>query len=422
MFILGESVNSVEALYLEANVVSSLKAHLDLILYFMMAAFVPESSFLRLGSSIRHACQASHRPFLSSRRVICSSATGAPPKRVVFLGTPAVAATSLQRIWNASLLSRSAPAADPKIDQFDVVAVVSQPPAPVGRKRVSTPSPVHALAESLGIDTVLTPSSARDQDFLAALADIKPDLCITAAYGNFLPQKFLDIPCHGTLNIHPSLLPLFRGAAPVPRALEAGVSETGVSVAFTALKMDSGPIVMQKRVALDGSEQAPELLQTLFDMGSDALIESLPSVFSGSAWELATPQDDAAATDADKLSKDEARLAFVESANIVHNKVRAFAGWPGTWGDFIVTDEATGKEEAVRLKIIHSRVVRAQGGMCLGVHDVALTKDGELGIVCDDGSVLAVSSVQPPGKKIMSATAFWNGLRGKALGRKRVPH
>lgn len=387
-----------------------------------MPAFVPESSFVRLHTSIRYAHRARCRAYHPIRRAVSSSASapGASPKRVVFLGTPAVAATSLQRIWDAALLSRSA--APPAAAPFDVVAVVSQPPAPVGRKRVLTPAPVQALAESLGVQTVMTPASAKDPDFLTSLAELDPDLCITAAYGNFLPQTFLDIPRRGTLNIHPSLLPHFRGAAPVPRALEAGVSETGVSVAFTALKMDSGPILAQKRMPLDGTEQAPELLRTLFDIGSDALIEALPSVFAGTAFEAAVPQDDSAATDADKLSKDEARLAFVECAAIVHNKVRAFAGWPGTWGDFVVTDKTSGKEEAVRLKVIKSRVLRAEGGMCLGVHDVTLTKDGYLKIICDDGSVLGVASVQPPGKKVMSAVAFWNGLRGKSLGRKRVPH
>jgi methionyl-tRNA formyltransferase len=387
-----------------------------------MGAFAPLPSVLRLPSPFRCVREVSRRPrpLSASRNVVCSTATTALAKRVVFLGTPAVAATSLQRIWDAAKLSQSS--ATDGSDQFHVVAVVSQPPALTGRKRALTPSPVHLLAESLGIESVLTPESARDTEFLDQLTRLKPDLCITAAYGNFLPQRVLDIPRLGTLNIHPSLLPHFRGAAPVPRALEAGVSETGVSVAFTSLKMDSGPVLVQKRVTLDGSEQAPELLQALFDLGSDALISSLPLVFSGDALSVATPQDDAAATEASKLSKGEARLTFVESAVIVHNKIRAFAGWPGTWADFAVTDITTGKSEAVRLKVIKSRILRSEGGMCLGVHDVSLTKDGELGIICDDGSVLGLSIVQPPGKRAMTATAFWNGLRGKALGRKRVPH
>jgi methionyl-tRNA formyltransferase len=385
-----------------------------------MAAFAHPSAVPRLPHlhCLRRASLSlGRRPPRPSRKVISSVADASAVNRVVFLGTPAVAATSLQRVWDAAARSRSSPAAN-----FEVVAVVTQPPAPVGRKRVLTPSPVHALAERLGVDSVLTPSTARDPLFLSAVSGLKPDLCITAAYGNFLPQAFLDIPRLGTLNIHPSLLPQFRGAAPVPRALEAGVSETGVSIAFTALKMDSGPIVAQPRLALDGSEQAPELLQALFDLGSDALIAALPSVFSGDAAATASPQDDSVATGAPKLSKDEARLAFVESAVILHNRIRAFAGWPGTWGDFIVYDEAGGEREAVRLKVVKSRVLRAEGGMCLGVHDVKLTADGELAVTCDDGSVLGVSMVQPLGKKAMPASAFWNGLRGKALGRKRVPH
>jgi methionyl-tRNA formyltransferase len=266
-------------------------------------------------------------------------------------------------------------------------------------------------------------ASARDEKFLAMLSEIKPDLCITAAYGNFLPQHFLDIPRLGTLNIHPSLLPHFRGAAPVPRALEAGVSETGVSIAFTELKMDSGPILAQPRVALSGSEHAPELLESLFDLGTDTLISLLPSVFSGDAARSASPQNHEHASHAPKLSKEEGRLTFVENAVIVHNKVRAFAGWPGTWAEFEIDRGDDKGIEPIQLKILETKVTRSAGGMCLGVHDVRISEDGNgLAVTCDDGSALMITSVQPSGKNPMAARSFWNGLRGKPLGRKRVPH
>lgn len=352
-------------------------------------------------------------------RLVSRSSLSSSVKRVVFLGTPAVAASSLKRIWDASQTLRATEASP----QFEIVAVVTQPPAPIGRKRVLTPSPVHALAEALGIEPVLTPASARDEIFLGALRELRPHLCVTAAYGNFLPQSFLDIPSLGTLNIHPSLLPKFRGAAPVPRALEEGVSETGVSVAFTELKMDSGPIVGQHRVQLDGSEQSPELLQSLFDIGSDVLISALPSVFTGEAASSAVKQDDQYQTHAPKLSKHEARLSFTENASRTHNKIRAFAGWPGTWAEFVVTDESTSEKHELVLKVLRSQVLRCEGGMCFGVHDVKLSECGKmLAVVCDDGSMLGLSIIQPPGKKAMDARSFWNGLRGKRLERKRVPH
>jgi methionyl-tRNA formyltransferase len=366
------------------------------------------------------------RPFARARnprvlhtRPFCSAAPTFGPRtqRVVFLGTPAVAARSLQRLAAAEKVSHGTTSA------FQLVAVVTQPPAPVGRKRLVTPSAVQAAAEKLGIQTLLTPASARDEKFLAMLSEIKPDLCITAAYGNFLPQHFLDIPRLGTLNIHPSLLPHFRGAAPVPRALEAGVSETGVSIAFTELKMDSGPILAQPRVALSGSEHAPELLESLFDLGTDTLISLLPSVFSGDAARSASPQNHEHASHAPKLSKEEGRLTFVENAVIVHNKVRAFAGWPGTWAEFEIDRGDDKGIEPIQLKILETKVTRSAGGMCLGVHDVRISEDGNgLAVTCDDGSALMITSVQPSGKNPMAARSFWNGLRGKPLGRKRVPH
>ena len=165
------------------------------------------------------------------------SGQGADRKKVVFLGTPDVAALSLELLLEASRRGIGG--------EFDVVRAVSNPPARTGRKKVLQPSPVQALAESAGVP-VMTPAAARDDEFLAELESLEPDLCITAAYGQFLPQRFLDIPKLGTLNIHPSLLPRYRGASPVQRCLEAGEPETGVTVAFTVLKMDAGPVVRQK--------------------------------------------------------------------------------------------------------------------------------------------------------------------------------
>lgn len=350
-----------------------------------------------------------HSPRTHARaRWLCTSEHA--PKRIVFLGTPPVAAASL------GALIAGAPAAD-----AEVVAVVTRPPARVGRSRTLQQSPVHVEAEKLGIASVLTPARARDESFLEALEELRPDLCVTAAYGCILPQRFLDTPRFGTLNIHPSLLPHFRGAAPVPRALEAGVTETGVSVAWTVLALDAGPVVATRIVRPEPDEVAPELLARLFALGTDALLEALPSVWDRSA--PGTPQDDAHATHAPKLSKDEARLTFVENARIVHNKVRAFAGWPGTWADFDVGDRRDSNFTEVRLKVVRTRVLREQGGMCLGVHDVTFDDEHNcLRVICDDGSGIGVFEVQPQGKKVMTARAFWNGMRGKRFGRKRVPH
>jgi methionyl-tRNA formyltransferase len=178
-------------------------------------------------------------------------------KKVVFLGTPDVAAQSLRRLIDASRADGSG---------FEVSAVVTNPPAPAGRKKILQPSPVQALAESENVP-VLTPTGLLKKypdsaEFLDKMRDLQPDLCITAAYGQFLPKSFLSIPKYGTLNIHPSLLPKFRGASPVPRALEAGVDVTGVSVLFTVFEMDAGPIAGQTEVV------APVLYQTKVSVGN----------------------------------------------------------------------------------------------------------------------------------------------------------
>lgn len=228
-----------------------------------------------------------------------SAVASAAPKRVVFLGTPAVAARSLELLLDGARGGRGG--------GFEVAAVVSQPPSKSGRKMKLTPSPVHALAEAEGLP-LLTPPNAKDESFLGALEALQPDLCVTAAYGCFLPQRFLDLPGFGTLNIHPSLLPLYRGASPVQRSLEAGDDVTGVSVAFTVLAMDAGPILRQVERPLSGEEQAPELLLELFEAGTEQLLQALPSVWDRSCEGVLLPQDGAKATKAAKIERSESEV------------------------------------------------------------------------------------------------------------------
>lgn len=325
------------------------------------------------------------------------------PRRVVFLGTPEVAARSLEKLLAASKQGEGG--------GFELAAVVSQPPTKSGRKMKLTPSPVHQLAEAEGI-TLFTPPNAKDEAFLAALGAIEPDLCITAAYGCFLPQRFLDMPKFGTLNIHPSLLPLYRGAAPLQRCLEAGDPVTGVTVAFTVLAMDAGPVLRQVTRDLDGSEQSPELLMEMFETGTDALVEALPSVWDGSCQAQLTPQDGDRATKAAKVSREEAEVRLdLLSAREVHNRGRGFAGWPGIWTELDLGD---GKP-AVRAKLLRTAVADdtplPTGGDASASREVTLRADKKaLELTCADGSVLEVSELTLPGKKPVDAKSFWNGL------------
>lgn len=352
-----------------------------------------------------------------TRRTTTTRATGREDadgatrkRRVVFLGTPECAKEVLARVLDAAEGRESA---------FEVAAVVSQPGRPRGRGRKSdeaAPSPVAELALRRGMaeDRVLCPEKANEEWFLDALRALDVDLAVTAAYGNFLPQKFLDIPKLGTLNIHPSLLPQWRGAAPVQRALESGQSETGVSVAYTVLKMDAGPVLRQITRPLKGDEKAPDLLTELFETGVGALLEELPSVFAGDAAARAVPQSEETLSHAAKVSPEEGELDFTkQSALECHNKVRAFAGWPGTKATLKI--KANGDEEAkeVVLKIITTRV-STEGDEKAANGQVEVTKK-LLRVPCAGGGWLEVLEVQPPGKKAMPANAFINGIKGSTV-------
>ncbi|PRW57094.1 pigment defective [Chlorella sorokiniana] len=341
-------------------------------------------------------------------------------KRVVFCGTPEVAALVLQRLLTAAAAPDST---------FEVAAVVTQPPRPTGRgnRKVPQPSPVQAAAAAAGLpaDRILAPEKPGDPAFLAALRQLAPDLCITAAYGNYLPSSFLAVPPQGTLNIHPSLLPAYRGAAPVQRSLQDGVPVSGVTVLYTVKAMDAGPILAQQKLPVDPEIQAPELLQRLFELGTDLLVKNLEVVWAGMGPLVAQPQNDAAATHAAKLTREEAVLDFSQPAAVCHNKVRAFVPWPGTFATFAMVEPSSssngsssensgGGAETVELKIVRTRVGQPSSWQGSSEREVAATKDALL-IRCADGSVLEVLELQAPGKRAMAARDFVNGLKGRSL-------
>lgn len=349
---------------------------------------------------------------LMLRRFFCCATVGnSPPitiskkKNLVFLGSPDVAASVLDSLFNA---------ADAPDSTFRLAAIVTQPPSVRDRGRKLTPSPVeqHAVDRGFPKDLILTPRKAGEETFLADLKALNPELCITAAYGNILPSKFLEIPIQGTINIHPSLLPLYRGAAPVQRALEDGVTETGVSLVYTVRALDAGPIIASERMKIDNSIKAPELLAALFNLGSKLLIRELPSIFDGSARSKAIPQDDSKATLAPKLKSEESWLSFDQEARSIHNKVRAFAGWPGTRAR-IQAISSSGDTINMEIKIITSRIgekVYEQSDR----NDIIFS-DGALVFPCAGQSWLEVVELQLPGKKVIQAREFWNGLHGQKL-------
>lgn len=330
-------------------------------------------------------------------------------KCVVFLGTPDVAASVLDVLHKDSLTKG-----------YRLGAVVTQPPAKAGRKRQLTKSAVHQTAEKLSLSPIFYPEKATDADFLTQLEAMKPDLCITAAYGNYLPKRFLAIPAFGTVNIHPSLLPRFRGAAPVQRCLEAGDAESGVTILETVTKMDAGDILFQHKCKLSGNEKSTEFLEEMFAVGARELVGILPAIFDGSISRQA--QDESQVSLAPKLTVEEARLDFaVLSARTAHNRVRGFADWPGTWTEFVIRDKVTKEclESGLRIKVVTTRLLDSTASNSKTDTLCALEKHPEHGfllrVTCGDGSALGILEVHPPGKKVMKVRDFMNGLKGNEL-------
>jgi len=303
---------------------------------------------------------------------------------------------------------------------YELVGVVTQPPKRRKRRGKVVPSPVGLVAEELDIP-VLCPEKAKDPAFLEELEnDIRPDLCITAAYGQYLPKRFLAIPKFGTLNIHPSLLPRWRGASPVQRSLQAGDNPVGVSVLFTVSKMDAGPIVKQEvRTINDEKDTATTLLPSLFTIGTSCLLDVIPDVVAGKInMENAMMQDEDNVVNADMIDSEEGELFLAEdSARVCHNKVRGFSMWPGTFLYCIVGEDDDGEEgnTPVKMKVIESRVLDERVEQPTNEIKLGSEKGDGLRVVCGDGSVLELLRVQPVTRKEMDAKSFVNGLRGARL-------
>lgn len=235
--------------------------------------------------------------------------------RIVFAGTPDFAATALR-----ALLATD----------HDLVAVYTQPDRPAGRGRKQQFGPVKQTSVDAGIP-VYQPTSLKDDAEQQRLRDLQPDVMVVAAYGLILPQAVLDIPRLGCLNIHASLLPRWRGAAPIHRAIEVGDAETGITIMQMAAGLDTGDMLLKLRTPIHDDDTGGSLHDRLADMGGKAIVEALAALDSRGL--TAEPQDDSLATYAHKLSKDEAHIDWQANAVDIARKVRAFNPWPGTDGE-----------------------------------------------------------------------------------------
>jgi methionyl-tRNA formyltransferase len=304
--------------------------------------------------------------------------------RIVFWGTPAFALPALRALGD---------------EGFDVLAVVTQPDRPAGRGREVTKSAVKKQAEAEGIP-VLQPESARDPAFIAALRGLKPDLSVVVAYGQILKPEVLSIPRLGSVNIHGSLLPELRGAAPVQWAIIRGLEATGVTIMRMDAGLDSGPMLLRVEEPIEPDEAACELSGRLAEIGAEALIESLELIEEGQL--VPEEQDHTRATYAPKLGREQARLDWSLPAAEVGRWIRGLDDTPGAWSPL----GATGPVKLFR--------PTPDGGATGEPGTVLETRDDGIVVACGDGA-LVIREVQPPGKRRMNA-ADWVRGRGVAVG------
>lgn len=297
--------------------------------------------------------------------------------RLVFMGSPDFAVPVLEALAR----------------QYTIVGVVTQPDRPAGRGRQLRPPPVKVCAEQLGL-AVLQPERLRDPDAMAQLRAWAPDLIVVAAFGQILRPDVLELPPHGCLNVHASLLPRWRGASPIQAALLAGDTQTGVTIMKMDAGVDTGPILAQRVAPIAPDDTAASLSSRLASLGAELLIETLPAYLSGSLQP--TPQPAQGVTYAPLLKKEDGRLDFHKTAHELERQVRAMNPWPGAWFEW----------RGAPINVWRAHVWNDLSP-ATGRH---LIVAGYPAIGCGE-AVLVLDEVQPAGRKPMSGKAFLAGAR-----------
>ncbi|MFO1170006.1 MAG: methionyl-tRNA formyltransferase [Hyphomicrobiaceae bacterium] len=310
--------------------------------------------------------------------------------RVVFMGSPEFAVPTLAEILGAG---------------HEVAAVYCQPPRPAGRGQAERKTAIHTFAESAKLP-VATPKSLRSEDEQARFRSLEADVAVVVAYGLLLPKPILDAPRYGCLNLHPSKLPRWRGAAPIQRTIMAGDRDTAVMVMRMDEGLDTGPVCMAEPLAVPPSLTAGELHDLAARRGADLMLRALGALERGTLD--CRPQSVEGVTYAAKIDKAEARIDWSESAATVLNRIRAMTPWPGAWFEI----EVAGRKE--RIKVLAAELTEGQG-----VPGVAL--DDRLTIACGEGAVRLLK-LQRAGKDPLPAPDFIRGFampRGARLGAPR---
>ena len=302
---------------------------------------------------------------------------------VVFMGTPAFSAPILRMLHE---------------EGYQVLAVVTQPDRPVGRKKVLTPPPVKEEAVRLGLP-VIQPEKLRGSEELKQIISLGADIIITAAFGQILPKELLEAPRLGCINVHASLLPQYRGGAPIHQAIIDGQDTTGVTIMYMAEKLDAGDIISQQEIVIEDADHTGSLFEKLSGVGRELLRETLPSIIDGTNARI--QQDESKVTYASNISREQERIDWTKEARTIYNQVRGLHPWPVAYTTF----------EGANFKIWWAQVGETSNDREPG-EVVAIHKD-HFEVATGEGGALAVYDVQPAGKKRMTAQEYLRGTGSK---------
>ena len=302
--------------------------------------------------------------------------------KIIFMGTPDFSTPILKKL----------------AESYDVIAVVTQPDKPVGRKKVMTPPPVKVAAEELNIP-VYQPIKLTGSEELDQIIQLAPDLIVTAAYGQLLPERLLETPRLGCINVHASLLPQYRGGAPIHYAVINGEQQTGVSIMYMAKKLDAGDVISQRALPIQLNDTVGTVHDRLSVLGVDLLMETLPSIIAGTNER--TKQDETRVSFASNITRQDEWVDFNRPAMEVHNQIRGLSPWPVAYADY----------EGKPMKLW-----RAELADCHGAPGAIIHTDKEGIVVATKDGAVRLKEIQPSGKKRMAAASFAAGQQKDITG------
>lgn len=299
------------------------------------------------------------------------------------MGTPAFSAPILRMLHK---------------EGYNVLAVVTQPDRPVGRKKVLTPPPVKEEALALGLP-IIQPEKLRGSEELKQIINLNPDLIVTAAFGQILPKELLDAPRLGCINVHASLLPQYRGGAPIHQAIIDGQATTGVTIMYMAEKLDAGDIISQREIRIEDTDHTGLMFEKLSEVGRELLKETLPSIVYGTNPRIA--QDESKVTYASNISREQERIDWSKDARSIYNQVRGLHPWPVAYTMF----------EDANFKIWWAQVGETSTTAAPG--EVVRIEKDFFEVATGEGGSLRILDCQPAGKKRMTAEEFLRGTGSK---------